>query len=78
MPGADETSEIVYKPVGPALGAVSGGAAGGLFKQVWKQLKHDDAPDAIDEERTWREVIRAAVRRPARSDLRRCRSRRRP
>ncbi|GGS60869.1 DUF4235 domain-containing protein [Streptomyces violaceus] len=62
MPGgADETSKIVYKPVGPALGAVSGVAAGGLFKQVWKQLGHDDAPDATDEERTWREVIRAAV-----------------
>jgi hypothetical protein len=57
-----KTSKIAYKPVGLALGAVSGVAAGGLFKQVWKQLGHDDdAPDATDEERTWSEVILAAV-----------------
>ncbi|MGX1560958.1 DUF4235 domain-containing protein [Streptomyces sp. NPDC055506] len=56
------TSKIAYKPVGLALGAVSGVAAGGLFKQVWKRLGHEeDAPDATDEERTWREVILAAV-----------------
>ncbi|MEU0119797.1 DUF4235 domain-containing protein [Streptomyces bobili] len=55
-------SKIAYKPVGLALGAVSGVLAGGVFKQVWKRLGHDeDAPDATDEERTWREVLSAAV-----------------
>ncbi|GAA2768780.1 DUF4235 domain-containing protein [Streptomyces paradoxus] len=57
-----EASKIAYKPVGPAMGAVSGMLAGGLFKQAWKMLGHDeDAPDAIDEERTWREVLLAAT-----------------
>ncbi|MCL8017701.1 DUF4235 domain-containing protein [Streptomyces sp. AS02] len=57
-----KASKIAYKPVGLTLGAVSGVLAGGLFKQVWKKLGHEqDAPDATDEERTWREVLSAAV-----------------
>ncbi|GGW51772.1 DUF4235 domain-containing protein [Streptomyces caelestis] len=57
-----KASKIAYKPVGLAMGAVSGVLAGGLFKQVWKKLGHDeDAPDATDEHRTWREVLSAAV-----------------
>lgn len=57
-----KASKLAYKPVGLALGAVSGMAAGALFKQSWKLLGHDeDAPDATDEERTWREVVLAAV-----------------
>jgi hypothetical protein len=57
-----KASKIAYKPVGLAMGAVSGVVAGGLFKQVWKKLGHDeDAPDATDEHRTWREVLSAAV-----------------
>ncbi|MFI7320186.1 DUF4235 domain-containing protein [Streptomyces venezuelae] len=55
-------SKIAYKPVGLALGAVSGIAAGALFKQTWKLLGHDqDAPDATDDERGWGEVLIAAV-----------------
>ncbi|WP_409239917.1 DUF4235 domain-containing protein [Streptomyces sp. PA5.6] len=55
-------SKIAYKPVGLALGALSGIAAGALFKQAWKLLGHDqDAPDATDEERGWGEVLIAAV-----------------
>lgn len=55
-------SKIAYKPVGLALGALSGIAAGALFKQTWKLLGHDqDAPDATDEERGWGEVLIAAV-----------------
>lgn len=57
-----KASKIVYKPVGLALGAVSGMAAGALFKQTWKMVGHDeDAPDATDEERSWREVLLAAT-----------------
>ncbi|MFE6283633.1 DUF4235 domain-containing protein [Streptomyces sp. NPDC057877] len=57
-----KASKLAYKPVGLALGAVSGMLAGALFKQSWKVLGHDeDAPDATDEERTWREVLLAAV-----------------
>ncbi|MER7564291.1 DUF4235 domain-containing protein [Streptomyces sp. NPDC048523] len=57
-----KASKIAYKPVGLAMGALSGVLAGGLFKQVWKKLGHEeDAPDSTDEHRTWREVVSAAV-----------------
>ncbi len=57
-----KASKIAYKPVGMAMGAVSGVLAGTVFKQVWKRLGHEeDAPDATDEHRTWREVVSAAV-----------------
>ena len=57
-----KASKIAYKPLGLALGAVSGVIAGAVFKQAWKMLGHDeDAPDATDEERTWAEVVLAAT-----------------
>ncbi|GEK01648.1 DUF4235 domain-containing protein [Streptomyces sp. NPDC003388] len=57
-----KASKIAYKPVGLALGAVSGMLAGGLFKQAWKVAGHDDdAPDATDEDRGWSEVLLAAT-----------------
>ncbi|MFI6808100.1 DUF4235 domain-containing protein [Streptomyces luteogriseus] len=57
-----KASKIAYKPVGMAMGAISGVLAGAVFKQVWKKLGHDeDAPDATDEHRSWREVLSAAV-----------------
>lgn len=56
------TAKIVYRPVGLLLGALSGMAAGALFKQAWKAVGHDeDAPDPTDEERRWREVLVAAA-----------------
>ncbi|MER7575186.1 DUF4235 domain-containing protein [Streptomyces sp. NPDC057806] len=57
-----KASKIAYKPVGLALGAVTGMLAGAVFKQAWKMLGHDeDAPDATDEERQWGEILAAAV-----------------
>lgn len=57
-----KASKLAYKPVGMAMGAISGVLAGAVFKQVWKKLGHEeDAPDATDEQRTWREVLTAAV-----------------
>ncbi|MCL7425513.1 DUF4235 domain-containing protein [Streptomyces sp. YS415] len=57
-----KASKIAYKPVGLALGAVTGMLAGAVFKQAWKMLGHDeDAPDATDEERRWGEILAAAV-----------------
>jgi hypothetical protein len=56
------TAKVAYKPVGLALGALSGVVAGLVFKQVWKALGHDeDAPNATDEDRTWHEVLLAAA-----------------
>ncbi|WP_093797389.1 DUF4235 domain-containing protein [Streptomyces sp. Wb2n-11] len=57
-----KASKVAYKPVGLVLGAVSGVIAGTVFKQVWKVVGHDeDAPDATDEERGWREIVIAAT-----------------
>ncbi|MEU6419849.1 DUF4235 domain-containing protein [Streptomyces spiralis] len=57
-----KASKLAYKPVGLALGGVSGMLAGAVFKQAWKMLGHDDdAPDATDEERGWGEVVTAAA-----------------
>ncbi|MFI9159417.1 DUF4235 domain-containing protein [Kitasatospora aureofaciens] len=57
-----KASKIAYKPVALVLGAVSGMAAGALFKRAWKALGHgEDAPDATDEDRSWREVLLAAT-----------------
>lgn len=56
------TAKIAYKPIGLLAGALSGLAAAAVFKQVWKRLGHeDDAPEATDEDRTWREVLIAAA-----------------
>ncbi|MEU7062422.1 MULTISPECIES: DUF4235 domain-containing protein [unclassified Streptomyces] len=55
-------AKIAYKPVGLALGAGAGMLAGVAFKQVWKLAGHeDDAPNATDEGRAWREILLAAA-----------------
>jgi predicted metal-dependent enzyme (double-stranded beta helix superfamily) len=57
-----KASKVAYKPVGMVLGAVSGMVAGAVFKQIWKKTGHDeDAPDATDPDRSWREVLLAAT-----------------
>ncbi|MEU0398569.1 DUF4235 domain-containing protein [Streptomyces sp. NPDC006208] len=57
-----KASKIAYKPVGLALGGLSGALAGTLFGQLWKKLGNDEeAPDATDEGRTWGEVLLAAT-----------------
>ncbi|MFH8755808.1 DUF4235 domain-containing protein [Streptomyces atroolivaceus] len=55
-------SKIAYKPVGLVLGAASGMIAGAAFKQAWKIIEGDnDAPDALDEHRSWRQILLAAA-----------------
>ncbi|WP_067710017.1 DUF4235 domain-containing protein [Nocardia yamanashiensis] len=57
-----KATKIAYKPVGLILGMISGLLAGAAFKQAWKLLGHDEtAPEATDEERSWQEVLLAAV-----------------
>ncbi|MFE5719408.1 DUF4235 domain-containing protein [Streptomyces erythrochromogenes] len=57
-----KASTVAYKPVGTALGALGGVLAGMAFKQVWKRLGHEgDAPNATDEDRSWREILIAAT-----------------
>ncbi|MBT2376936.1 MULTISPECIES: DUF4235 domain-containing protein [unclassified Streptomyces] len=55
-------AKIAYKPVGFALGTVSGMIAGAAFKQTWKLIEGEgDAPDALDEGRPWRQILLAAA-----------------
>lgn len=53
---------LVYRPVGFALGWASGALAGLAFRKTWKAIRHeDDAPDALDRDRGWGEVLLAAA-----------------
>ncbi|MFD4026920.1 DUF4235 domain-containing protein [Streptomyces sp. NPDC058576] len=57
-----KASKLAYKPVGFALGAVSGMIASAVFKQTWKIVEGEgDAPDALDEDRPWRQILLAAA-----------------
>ncbi|MFI5762404.1 MULTISPECIES: DUF4235 domain-containing protein [unclassified Streptomyces] len=57
-----KVSKVAYKPVGMALGAASGMLAGMAFKQAWKAIEGEgDAPNATDEDRSWKEILIAAA-----------------
>ncbi|MET9348513.1 DUF4235 domain-containing protein [Streptomyces termitum] len=57
-----DKGRIAYKPVGLVLGAASGLVAGAAFRRAWKVLgPGDEAPDATDEERSWKEILAAAA-----------------
>ncbi|MFJ3979503.1 DUF4235 domain-containing protein [Streptomyces sp. NPDC090021] len=57
-----KASTVAYKPVGMVLGALGGALAGIAFKHLWMRLGHeDDAPNATDEDRRWREILIAAA-----------------
>ncbi|MBO8202824.1 DUF4235 domain-containing protein [Streptomyces smyrnaeus] len=54
--------KIAYKPFGMLLGAGGGALAGAAFQRVWKATGHEeDAPEATDQDRAWREVLLAAA-----------------
>jgi len=54
--------KLLYRPVGLALGALSGAVASAAFKQVWKAISdEDDAPDPGDEDRKLTEILLAAA-----------------
>lgn len=53
---------LVYQPLGFALGWAGGALAGMAFRTTWKAFRHeDDAPDALDKDRGWGEVLLAAA-----------------
>lgn len=54
--------KLLFKPVAIIAGLVSGMIAGAIFKQVWKLAAHEEeAPEAMDARRGWREVLAAAA-----------------
>ncbi|AZP21981.1 DUF4235 domain-containing protein [Streptomyces aquilus] len=53
---------LAYKPLGFVLGWSSGALAGIAFRKTWKVIRHeDDAPDALDRDRSWGEILLAAA-----------------
>ncbi|MFJ8660127.1 DUF4235 domain-containing protein [Streptomyces sp. NPDC093795] len=57
-----QRSRLVFKPVSLALGTGGGLLAAAAFKKAWQVLGHDDdAPNATDEDRRWREILIAAA-----------------
>jgi Protein of unknown function (DUF4235) len=54
--------KLLYKPVGMLVSVLGGVLAGWIFKRVWKIAgREDDAPQATDAQRGWREVLLAAA-----------------
>ena len=54
--------KVAYRPVGMIVGVAGGLVATRVFNQAWKMLGHeDDAPDAMDGERPWAEILMAAA-----------------
>ncbi|MGV9347237.1 DUF4235 domain-containing protein [Streptomyces spiralis] len=53
---------LAYQPVGFVLGWAGGSLAGMAFRATWKAMRHeDDAPDALDRDRRWGEILLAAA-----------------
>lgn len=58
----NKVGKLAYKPVGLALGAAAGVLSGLVFKQIWRRVGGEDvAPNAIDEDRGWGEILAAAA-----------------
>ncbi|MGI5483415.1 DUF4235 domain-containing protein [Streptomyces lavendofoliae] len=53
--------KLLYRPVGILLGMASGAVASTLFAKAWAAIGDGDAPDAMDEEREWKEILLAAA-----------------
>jgi hypothetical protein len=54
--------KLSFKASSLVLSVASGMLAGMLFKQVWKLIAgEDEAPEATDPERSWKEVLPAAA-----------------
>lgn len=57
-----KSAALAYKPLGLAVSVAGGLLASQLFKQVWKRVAdEDDAPQATDADRGWREILVAAA-----------------
>jgi hypothetical protein len=54
--------KLVFRPIGLIAGAGAGLVAGILFKKIWQLASgDDDAPDALDQDKGWTEVLIAAA-----------------
>ncbi|MEV6835637.1 DUF4235 domain-containing protein [Streptomyces sp. NPDC051133] len=57
-----KTLPLAYKPVGFVLSWAGGALAGLAFRKAWMAIRHEeDAPDALDPDRGWGEILLAAA-----------------
>lgn len=56
-------NKLLYRPIGLIMGTAGGWLAGVIVKRVWRAASHDGhtPPDALDEDRTWKEILAAAA-----------------
>ncbi|MEU7380325.1 MULTISPECIES: DUF4235 domain-containing protein [unclassified Streptomyces] len=53
---------LAYRPVGLVLGWAGGALASLAFRVTWKAVRHEDqAPEPLDENRRWGEILLAAA-----------------
>ena len=53
---------IAYRPFGLASSILGGIVAGTVFKQTWRRVQgEDDAPDALQGEYSWKQVLVSAA-----------------
>jgi predicted metal-dependent enzyme (double-stranded beta helix superfamily) len=56
------TAKLLYRPIGLTTGALGGVLAGTIVKQVWRKASgEEDAPDALQHEYPWKEVLLSAA-----------------
>jgi predicted metal-dependent enzyme (double-stranded beta helix superfamily) len=54
--------KLLYKPLSLLISVLSGILAGAIFKKVWQfAAGEEEAPEATDAQRGWREVLLAAT-----------------
>lgn len=54
--------KFLYKPFGLVFSVLGGLLASMLFRKIWEAVTDEpDAPDSTDRDRTWGEVLVAAV-----------------
>jgi Protein of unknown function (DUF4235) len=57
-----KAAKLAYRPVGLASSVIGGLVASALFKQVWRRAPGpDDAPDPLEADNTFRDVLLAAA-----------------
>lgn len=54
--------KVIYKPVGTLIGILGGVAASAVFGKVWEAVTGDrEAPEATDKNRSWGQILFAAM-----------------
>ena len=53
--------KLLYKPLGLVLSFIGARVAMSLFRRLWSVGREEEAPNAKDRDRSWREVLVAAT-----------------